>query len=133
MEWGSDRTSRILYCHLLVVMRRKSGLFGSNIAQVKTIIVIEICCLQSLCTKKRRSLCPVLLIKQYMITMYQATWQPVSIWDVKNNSRLLPAQLHLSQFTHNFFHILSPSCTRSIGKISLRSVSPRFSVSCDWL
>ena len=33
-------------------LQRKSGLFGSNIAQVKTIIVIEMCCLQSLCTKK---------------------------------------------------------------------------------
>ena len=32
-------------------MQRKSGLFGSNIAQVKTIIVIEMGCLQSLCTK----------------------------------------------------------------------------------
>ena len=37
---------------ILVVMRRKSGLFGSNIAQVKSIIVIEMCCLQSLCTNQ---------------------------------------------------------------------------------
>ena len=36
----------------MVVMQRKSGLFGSNIAQVKTIVVIEMCCLQSQCTKK---------------------------------------------------------------------------------
>ena len=36
---------------IFVEMRRKSGLLGSNIAQMKTIIVIEMCCLQSLCIK----------------------------------------------------------------------------------
>ena len=36
---------------VLLVMRCKSGLFGSNIAQMKSITVIEMCCLQSLCTK----------------------------------------------------------------------------------
>ena len=45
------RQNKLYPILLLVVMRRKSGPFGSNIARVKSIIVIEMCCLQSLCTK----------------------------------------------------------------------------------
>ena len=37
---------------ILMVMQHKLGFFGSNIAQVKAIIVIGMCCLISQCTKK---------------------------------------------------------------------------------
>ena len=99
---------------------------------------------------KRRSICPVLIIRQYAITIYQATWQSVAFRDVKNISRPLPTQHHLS----HFFHILSPTatCTPSIVAWSpalrweglrvcylnrynklQKNVSPLFSMSCDWL
>ena len=108
---------------ILVVMRRKSGPlrgFGSNIAQVKSVIMIEMCCLQSLCTKN-----DVQFVPYYSL---DSTWwfikqrDSLSRFDVKKY-QTTPSCTAPSIAIHNFFHMLSSTCTHSIGKISLRKTS----------